>query len=241
MRDAKRALGERSPHRARLKGATSRGVRPLAARRSRGAVALFKRVFSEAQPQAASPHGVIFVPHFMREHGGRRHSCLRSRGGRVSGDEHPPRGVPAIAHLQRALFLSVHVGLKPYAKQFRPVGALIFRLPAGTLRGRKPNPSKSRNPCSCLCVCRGQARRLPSCSRAASSADAGENLRKENFNSVLRRSAARARIQSLKSPKSLFVFARPTTKTRTSSPPKAAQKTLPRVFPRERLSLSSKP
>ena len=183
MRDAKRAHGERSTHRPRLEGATSRRVRPPAARRSRGAVALFKRVFSETPPSGAAAWG-YFCSAFHAGTWGRRHSCLRSRDGRASGDEHPPRGVPAIAHLQRALFLSVHVGLKPYAKQFRPVGALIFHLPAGTLRGRKPNP--------------------------------------------------------LKSPKSLFVFSRLTPKTRTSSPPKAAQKTLPQVFPRERLSLSSK-
>ena len=233
MRAAKRALGERSTHRPRLKGATSRDVRRGLASVPfpRGSCAFQAHAGWRTLPPSGAAAWGYFCSAFHAGTWGRRHSCLRSRGGRAPGDEHPPRGVPAIAHLQRALFLSVHVGLKPYAKQFRPVGALIFRLPAGTLRGRKPNPSKSRNPCSCLYVCRGQARRLPSCSRAASSADAGENLRKENFNSVLRRSAARARIQSLKSPKSLFVFARPTTKTRTSSPPKSAQKTLPRDFP----------
>ena len=45
MRDAKRALGAKTAHVPRLKGATARRVRRLAARRSRGAVALFKRVF----------------------------------------------------------------------------------------------------------------------------------------------------------------------------------------------------
>ena len=42
MRDAKRALGGRSAHRARLKGATARSIRRLAARRSRGGSCAFQ-------------------------------------------------------------------------------------------------------------------------------------------------------------------------------------------------------
>ena len=185
MRAAKRALGERSPHRARLKGATSRSVRPLAARRSRGTVALFKRVFSEAPPQAASPHGVIFVPHFMREHGGEDIPVFVPAAGGRPETTIRRAAFPQSRTYSALCFLSVHVGLKPYAKQFRPVGALIFRLPAGTPRGTESNP--------------------------------------------------------LKSPKSLFVFARPAPKTRTSSPPKAHKKRSREISPRERLSLSSKP
>ena len=95
MRAATRALGGNPAHATRLKGATARRVRRLAARRSRGAVALFKRVFyALAAPSGVSPHGVIFVPHFMREHGGEgipafgreaTHIFPRSPAGRFPG------------------------------------------------------------------------------------------------------------------------------------------------------------
>ncbi len=55
MRGAKRALGERSAHRARLKGATVRSARGLAARRSRRGVAPFRRVvFPRHSPKRRS-------------------------------------------------------------------------------------------------------------------------------------------------------------------------------------------
>ena len=86
MRDAKRALGECSAHRPRLKGAT------FATFRFRGAVAPFRRaVFSFPAPSGVPPHGVIFVPRFTRsrcgnasgseaETEGKRPACLRPRG-----------------------------------------------------------------------------------------------------------------------------------------------------------------
>ncbi len=68
MRAAKRALGEQPAHAPRLKGATSRSVRRfLGAAFPRGSCAFQARVGLRAQPQAASPHGVISVSHFMRE------------------------------------------------------------------------------------------------------------------------------------------------------------------------------
>ncbi len=68
MRDAERALGERSEYRSRLKGATARSARRLAARRSRrGSCAFQARVlFVCPSPKRLPPHGVILVPHFMR-------------------------------------------------------------------------------------------------------------------------------------------------------------------------------
>ena len=63
MRAAKRALGERSAYRARLKGATARSVR----RSRRGSCAFQARVlFVCPSPKQLPPHGVILVPHFMR-------------------------------------------------------------------------------------------------------------------------------------------------------------------------------
>ena len=68
MRAAKRALGGQPAHAPRLKGATSRSVRRfLGAAFPRGSCAFQSRALLRAQPQAASPHGVISVPHFMRE------------------------------------------------------------------------------------------------------------------------------------------------------------------------------
>ena len=111
MRDAKRALGECSAHRPRLKGAT------FATFRFRGAVAPFRRaVFSFPAPSGVPPHGVIFVPRFTRisrEASISRYVTLllfvprftRSRCGNASGSEAEtegkrpaclrPRGVPA--------------------------------------------------------------------------------------------------------------------------------------------------
>ena len=71
MRDAKRALGAKTAHATRLKGATARSVRRfLGAAFPRGSCAFQARVLLRTLPQAASPHGVIFVPHFMRERNG---------------------------------------------------------------------------------------------------------------------------------------------------------------------------
>ena len=69
MRDAKRALGGTSAHRPRLKGATARRVRRfLGAAFPQGSCAFQARVlFEDAAPSGVSPHGVIFVPHFMRD------------------------------------------------------------------------------------------------------------------------------------------------------------------------------
>ena len=59
---AQRALGERSAHRTRLKGATARSVRRRAARRSRGGSCAFQaRVLFVPQPQAAFRRMGLFL------------------------------------------------------------------------------------------------------------------------------------------------------------------------------------
>ena len=76
MRDAKRALGAKTAHATRLKGATARSVRRfLGAAFPRGSCAFQ----ADAAPSGVSPHGVIFVPHFMRERNGRVSAPLALR------------------------------------------------------------------------------------------------------------------------------------------------------------------
>ena len=89
MRAATRALGGTSAHRTRLKGATARRVRRFPGTTfPRGSCAFQARVFARTLPQAAAPHGVIFVPHFMREHGDEGIPAF----GREAGDFSRPRG-----------------------------------------------------------------------------------------------------------------------------------------------------
>ena len=71
-------------------------------------------------PRAAFPRPSEFVK--FEQFVDKKSASIREFRGRFSRD----RGVPAIAHLQRAsFFVAVSVGLAPYAGQFRPVGAFI--------------------------------------------------------------------------------------------------------------------
>ena len=185
MRDAKRAWGKprtcAAPERRNFPRRPRPRVRAVPAGQLRFSSACG---LADAAPSGGAAWG-YFCSAFHAGTWGRRHSCLRSRGGRAPGDEHPPRGVPAIAHLQCALFFVRSRRVKTLRWAIPPRRGVDFPSPGRARRGSESNP--------------------------------------------------------LKSPKSLFVFARPAPKTWTSSPPNAHKKRSREISPRERLSLSSKP